>query len=143
MGIACAPDIFQSIMMEMLGDLEHVLVYIDDILIVQKVGESEEDHLRKIEEVLSRLDAKGFRANLRKSFFMQKEVEYLGYLLTTGGLKPQPSKIEAMHRIMRPKNSKQLKMFLGMVNFYRDMFPKRSHFLAPLNKLSTKKGKDW
>ena len=78
MGIACAPDIFQSIMMVMLGDLEHVLVYIDDILIVQKVGESEEDHLRKIEEVLSRLDAKGFRANLRKSFFMQKEVEYLG-----------------------------------------------------------------
>ena len=143
MGIACAPDIFQSIMMEMLGDLEHVLVYIDDILIVQKVGESEEDHLRKIEEVLSRLDAKGFRANLRKSFFMQKEVEYLGYLLTTGGLKPQSSKIEAMHRIMRPKNSKQLKMFLGMVNFYRDMFPKRSHFLAPLNKLSTMKGKDW
>ena len=74
---------------------------------------------------------------------MQKEVEYLGYLLTTGELKPQPAKIEAMHCIMRLKNSKQLKMFLGMVNFYQDIFLKRSHFLAPLNKLASKKGKDW
>ena len=32
MGVACAPDIFQSIMMDMLGDLDYVLVYIDDIL---------------------------------------------------------------------------------------------------------------
>ena len=73
------------------------------------------------------------------------QIGYIGlaHTLTICGLKPQPSKIEVMHRIMRPKNSKQLKMFLGMVNFYRDMFPKRSHFLAPLNKLSTKKGKDW
>ena len=106
MGIACAPDLFQSIMMELIGDLEHVLVYINNILIVKKVDESESDHLKKIEQVLSRLDAKGFCANLRKSFFMQKEVEYLGYLLTTGGLKPQPSKIKAMHHIMRPKNAK-------------------------------------
>ena len=129
--------------MELLGDLEHVLLSIDDILIVQKVGESVADHMKKIEEVFSRLHAKGFCANLRKSFFMQKEVEYLGYLLTTGGLKPQPSKIKAMHRIIRLKNAKQLKIFLGLVNFYRDMFPKRSNFLVPLNKLSTKKGKDW
>ena len=35
-------------MMELLGNLEHVLVYIDDILIVQKIGESEEDHMKKI-----------------------------------------------------------------------------------------------
>ena len=142
-GYRMCPDIFQSIMMELLGDLEHVLVYIDDILIVQKIGESEADHMKKVEQVLERLEAKGFCANLRKSFFMQKEVEYLGYLLSTGGLKPQPKKIEAMHCIMKPKNAKLLKMFLGMVNFYCDMFPKRSHFLAPLNKLSTKKDKDW
>ena len=66
MGIACAPDIFQSIMMDLLGDLDFVLVYIDDILIVQKVRESEADHMKKIEQVLERLEAKGFCANLRK-----------------------------------------------------------------------------
>ena len=48
-----------------------------------------------------------------------------------------------MDRIIRPKNSKQLKMFLGVVNFYQAMFPKYSHFLAPLNKLASKKVKDW
>jgi hypothetical protein len=42
---------------------------------------------------------------------MQKQVEYLGWLLTTNGLEPQPKKIETMKRIPPPKNSKQLKMF--------------------------------
>ena len=136
MGVACAPDMFQSIMMEILGDLEHVLVYIDNILIVQREGETEEDHLKKIEEVLQRLQDAGFKANLRKSFFMQKNVEYLGYQLTSDGLKPQPKKIEAMDRMKPPTNVKQLKRFIGMVNFYHDVFKKRSHILAPLTKLA-------
>ena len=97
----------------MFCDLDYVLVYIDDILILQREDETEDDHLNKIETVLSRLENKGFRANLRKSFFMQKELEYLGYLLTDKGLKPQPKKVEAMKRIKPPKNSKQLKQFLG------------------------------
>ena len=88
MGVACAPDIFQSIMMDLLGDLDFVLVYIDDILIIQRESETATDHLHKVEIVLQRLQDKGFRANLRKSFFMQKEVEYLGYLLTSEGIRP-------------------------------------------------------
>ena len=68
MGLASAPDIFQSIMMELLGDLDYVLVYIDDILIMQREGETEDDHLAKIETVLSRLENKEFRAKLRKLF---------------------------------------------------------------------------
>ena len=130
-------------MTEMFCDLDYVLVYIDDILILQREDETEDDHLNKIETVLSRLENKGFRANLRKSFFMQKELEYLGYLLTDKGLKPQPKKVEAMKRIKPPKNSKQPKQFLGMVNFYRDIWEKRSDILAPLSKLSSAKGKKY
>ena len=140
MSIACALDIFHSIMMDLLGDFEHVLVYIDDILIIQKVGESEAGHMKKIEQVLKHLDAKGFCANLRKSFFMQKEVEYLTYLLTTGGLKSQPTKLKAMHCIMRLKNSKQLRMFLGMDEFLSRYVPKTFSFSCATQQVGVDEG---
>lgn len=117
--------------MDLLGDLDFVLVYIDDILVIQRVGETEQDHLDKLEIVLQQLQDNGFQANLRKSFFMQKEVEYLGFLLTCDGIKPQPKKVEAMNQMLAPKNRKQLKIFLGMVNFYQNVWPRRSHILAP------------
>ena len=103
--------------MDLLGNLDYVLVYIDNVLQLQCRGESKEDHLRKMEVVLKRLNDIGFRANLRKSFFMQQEIEYLGSLFTSEGIKPQPKKIEAMTRIKPPTNSKQLNQFLGMINF--------------------------
>ena len=88
MGIACAPDIFQSIMMDFLGDLDYVLVFIDNILLLQRHSETEEDHLKNMEVVLKQLNDIGFRANLRKLFFIQQEVQYLGFLLTTEGTRP-------------------------------------------------------
>ena len=100
----CAPDIFQSIMMNLLGDIPFVLVYTDDILIIQQVGETEEGHLLKTEAVHKRLQDKGFRANLRKSFFMQKEVEYLGFLFTNDDIRPQPKKFEALNQMLAPTN---------------------------------------
>ena len=54
MGIACSPDIFQYIMIASLGNLDYVLVYIDDILLLQSHDETEYDHLRKMEEVLGK-----------------------------------------------------------------------------------------
>ena len=73
---------------------------------------------------------------------MQPEIEYLGYLLTPEGIKPQPKKVEAMKRVQAPASFTQLKSFLGMVNFYRDMWPRRSDILTPLNDLAGKgKGK--
>lgn len=60
----------------------------------------------------TRLDTKSFQTKLHKSFFIQKEVKHLGYLLKIGGLKPQPKKIEATNRIItRLTNAKLLTMF--------------------------------
>ena len=94
MGIASAPDIFQEVMNKLLGGLDYVTVYINDILIIQKEDELDESHLEKIEVVLGRLEKRGFKASLKKSFFMQEEIEYLGYLLKRAGIKPQTKKLK-------------------------------------------------
>ena len=90
---------------------------------------------------LKRLSDIGFRTNLRKSFFMQQEVEYLGFLLTSDGIKLQPKKVEAMKRIKPSTNSKQLKRFFGMIKFYGDVWDEKSRILAPLCNLTSKTGK--
>ena len=77
-----------------------VLVYCDDILVIQQTSQSTKDHLIQVERVLERLQSAGFKANLRNSFFMQKSVEYLGYQLATDSIGPQPKKIEAMERVL-------------------------------------------
>ena len=105
MGVCSAPDIFQSIMDDLLGDLDYARTYIDDILITS--DGSFEDHMDKLNTVLTRLENLGFRANVRKCFFAQDELEYLGYIISREGVKPQPKKVEAILRLQRPKNVKQ------------------------------------
>ena len=136
MGVKNSPDIFQSIMSELLGDIEFARTYLDDVLITS--SGSFEDHLRKLDTVLQRLTKAGFRANVRKCFFAQDQMEYLGYQLTRDGIQPQPKKVEAILRIAPPKNKRQLRHFLGMVNFYRDVWRRRSHLMAPLTGLVSK-----
>ena len=135
MGLKQAPDIFQKVIQDCLGDLSYVIAYIDDILILSNKSETFDQHLLKIRVVLQRLRAIGFKVNLHKSEFCTDTVEYLGYLLTPDGIKPQPKKVEAIYRLKAPTTVRQLRRFLGMINFYRDMWKRRSHVLAPLTAL--------
>jgi len=136
MGLTSSPDIFQNVMQQVVGDLEYTRAYLADILIV--TNGSFHDHLDKLNTVLSRLNDGGFRANVRKCNFATGDLEYLGYQLTRTGIKPQPKKVEAIQRISPPTNKKQLRHFLGMVNYYRDMWRHRSHLLAPLSSMVSK-----
>ena len=80
------------------------------------------------------LDA-GLCINVTKSTFATNEIEYLGYILMHEGIKPQPEKVSAILAIQPPTNVKGLRKFLGMVQYYRDLWEKRSDMLAPLTDL--------
>ena len=90
MGVAGAPDIFQEKMSDLMRALEFVRTYIDDLLIVSKC--TFEDHLQKLDAVLQRLKDHKLRCNAPKYAFSLEEIEYLGYLLTRNGIKPNPAK---------------------------------------------------
>jgi cleavage and polyadenylation specificity factor subunit 1 len=139
MGIKNSPDIFQNIMADLLGDLEFARTYIDDILIISK-GDFD-DHLQKVDQVLERLENAGFRANVRKCSFAKDSLEYLGYQVTRQGIQPQAKKVQAILNIAPPKTTTQLRRFLGMVNYYRDMWRRRSHLTAPLTQYASGKRK--
>src|SRR5210317_1090882 len=136
MGLCNSPDIFQEKMSTLLSDLEYVRAYIDDLLIIS--NKSYEDHLDKLDEVLSRIQQAGLKVNAKKSFFAKGELEYLGYMITRKGIQPLPKKVQAIRNLATPTTTKQVRHFVGMVNCYRDMWPKRSETLAPLTELCSK-----
>ena len=83
----------------------------------------------------------GLKVNAKKSFFGRGELEYLGYWITRDGIQPVPKKIKAIQELATPRTIKQVRRFVGMVNYYRDMWPRRSETLAPLTKLCSKNAK--
>jgi hypothetical protein len=133
MGIAGSPDIFQSKMSELMEDLEYVQAYLDDLLCISR--SSLKDHLKKLKEVLRRLCDAGLKVNVEKLTFCALEIEYLGYILTRDGIKPQSNKVQGILAIQLPKNVKELRHFLGMVQYYRDLWARWSKMLAPLTSL--------
>ncbi len=134
MDFAGSADIFQAEMMDLMEALEYVRrAYIDNLLFITRG--TQEDHLDKLREVLRRLRKAGLKVNAAKSVFCTHEIEYLRYILTRGGIKPQPKKVQAILTLNPPNNIKELRHFLGMVQYYPDMWAKCSEMLAPLSNL--------
>ncbi len=135
MGFAGQSDIFQVEMGNLMATLEYERVYIDDLLVITKG--SLDDHLDKLEQVFIRLRDAGLKVNVNKSIFCAQETEFLGlgYILIRRGIKPQPKKVQAILSLNPTNNVKELQQFLGMVQYYRDMWVKGSEMLAPLTDL--------
>jgi RNase H-like domain found in reverse transcriptase/Reverse transcriptase (RNA-dependent DNA polymerase)/Integrase zinc binding domain len=136
MGLCNSPDIFQEKMSNLMDDLEFCRAYIDDILVITK--DSWEQHLVHLQTVFTRLQQAGLKVNATKSFFGKSELEYLGFWITRAGIQPLPKKINAILQIAAPTTKRELRRFIGMVNYYRDMWIRRSDILSPLTKLVSK-----
>ena len=134
-GVASAPSIFQRTMEGILRGIPNVCVYIDDILIT---GESEQEHLKTLDKVLTRLGEAGLKLKRQKCFFMQSSVEYLGHTISAEGLRPTQEKVRAVTEAPNPRSVSQLRSFLGLVNYYQKFLPNLSSTLAPLHRLLRK-----
>ena len=95
-------------------------------------------HLKGLDEIFKRVREAGLKVNANKSSFAAPEMEYLGYLISREGIRPLPKKIQGIRDIKPPRTRKELKRFIGMINFYRDMWKGRAHLLDPLSSLTSK-----
>ena len=111
-GLANAPATFERLMEQVLTGLplNTALIYLDDVLVA---GRSFSDQLMHLHSVLQRLRNAGLKLAPEKCFLFQKEVKYLGHVVSEEGITTDPEKIEAVKLWPRPTNAKELHSFIG------------------------------
>ena len=111
---------------------------IDDIIIT---GSSDNDHLKNLDTVLTRLEVNGLKANPEKCVFFAPEIEFCGHKISARGLHKDEKKIKAVVDAPPPTNVKELRSFLGLVNYYHKFIPQVADKLTPLYELTEKNSK--
>ena len=133
-GVYNSLDIFQEKMNVLFQGFEYIYVYLDDLLILMTGNWT--DHLTKLVQVLIELKEKGLKYNIEKSSFEKSEIEYLGFWATREGVR-STEKIEAIVDMAPPGNRKEVRRLTRKINYYRDMWSRRSHMLQALTKLTS------
>ena len=140
-GLCNAPATFQRLMEKVLSGLqwEVAVLYIDDIIVH---GRSFEEHIERLREVLKRLQAANLTLKTKKCCFLQQKVEFLGHIVSSAGISPNPKKIAKVTNWCDPTNLKELRSFLGLATYYRRFIKVFGNIARPLHAL-TEKGKQF
>ena len=136
-GMVNAPAYFSELMNEVLRGIQYkfTIAYLDDILIYSKTFE---EHLEHIEAVFTRLRDAGLKLKMSKCEFLKNEVKYLGHLVSPSGIKPDPSKVEAIQELEPPTDVRGIRSFIGLTGYYRRFISNYAKIAKPLTELTKK-----
>ena len=140
-GLTNAATTFQREIQGVLKSLPpgKVIPYLDDILIVEDDFES---HFKLVRKTLATLQAAGMKLNFEKCQWFQAEVKHLGHILNANGLRKAPEYMAKIAEYPKPRTVRQLREFLGLVNYQRKFIRNCSVTMAPLSRLTGGKAKD-
>ena len=137
-GLADIPTIFQE---KIDRTLEYsTQAWLDDIIIV--TPGSKQEHEKKLFDILNKLEKAGYRASKKKSEFFMNRIKWLDHEIDENGIKQNEKKLEAILILEPPKNTKELKSFLGAIQHMAKLLPKLSERTDRLRKL-LKKSETW
>eukprot|EP00794_Sanderia_malayensis_P010600 gene10600-biopygen7736 len=136
-GLTNAPPSFQRLMTRVLHGLDWkiCLIYIDDIIVFSSTFE---DHLTRLGLVFDRLRAANLKLKRSKCHFARSSVNFLGFVVSSEGLLPDPDKLDAVKSFPTPTSVKSIRSFLGLCNYYRRFVQNFAKIVSPLNRLTRK-----
>ena len=137
-GLRNAAQTFQRFIDRVVRDLPFVYAYIDDLLVASDDHLQHEEHLRQL---FARLSAFGIVINPAKCQFGAAALDFLGHRVSDQGIAPLAEKVQAVRDFPRPSSLRQLRSFLGLVNFYRRFVPDSAAALVPLTNMLRKQPK--
>lgn len=124
-----------------LGD-EHenfCLNFVDDLLIISR---NLEEHFGHLARVLDKLKDAGITMNFKKVKFCRQRIEFLGHEISTEGITIAEEKFAPIRDFPRPRNRKQMKSFLGLINYFARFHMDHAKLTSVLNDL-TRKDRKW
>jgi hypothetical protein len=141
-GLTNAPSAFQALMNEVLRPFLRrcVLVFFDDILIYNKTWA---EHLQHMRAVFTVLREHSLVLKRSKCLFAQRNVAYLGHVITGSGVAMDESKIDAVKAWPIPRTIRALRGFLGLTGYYRRFIHNYGIIAAPLTALLKKEAFRW
>ena len=137
MGLKTSPSAFSRMMTVAMSGLtyEKCFVYLDDLIVF---GRNLDQHNQNLLDVFSRLRKVNLKLNPAKCVFLQKEILYLGHVVSENGISPDPEKIRVLENYPHPINADEVKRFVAFCNYYRKFIPNFAKIAHPLNHLSRK-----
>ena len=135
LGTSASPAIFQNFICKILNNIDSIVIYQDDILLMT---ETIEHHNAMLDKVLNTLKEARIKVNRNKSDFFTEKVSYLGHIFDGNGVHPDSDKVRSIQEASHPKNIKELQSFIGLCNFYNRFIKNFSDVFSPLYKLLRK-----
>ena len=138
-GLSNSPSTFQRIMESIFADinLTEVVLYLDDLLVFSS---NFEEHLNRLDKVLSRLEDNGLKLKGSKCKLFQSSVSHLGHIVSENGVEVDPDKVERVRNWTTPTNLEQLRSFLGLASYYRRYVSGFAKIAKPLHDVTAKAG---
>ena len=135
MGMCALGNIYQSKVDKLLCDIRGVKTYIDDIIVLSK--DLFKNNINQLRIIFGRLRDTGLKDNSAKCSFGVKEIPYLCYVIKMEGIKPDLKKLQGIMDIGRTATTTDTRDIMGMVKYYRYLWTRRSHILAPLTEAAS------
>ena len=132
-GLMNAPATFQRLMDVVLAGVKWqcCLVYLDDVVIFSPTFEQ---HMTDLRNVFQALRTANLTVKLPKCQFCRREMKYLGHVITSNGIKPDPELIKAVKKFPEPRKIKDVQSFLGLTGYYRRFIKDYAKIAEPLLK---------